>query len=80
MNTYTLAQAKNNLTELVDSPKGLIEPVIVKGKKHSAVIVSEEEWKSIQETLYVTSIPGMKESLIEGMKTDISECTEELNW
>jgi PHD/YefM family antitoxin component YafN of YafNO toxin-antitoxin module len=43
-------------------------------------MVSEDDWRSIQETLYLTSIPGMKESIVEGMQTPLDETAEELDW
>jgi PHD/YefM family antitoxin component YafN of YafNO toxin-antitoxin module len=56
------------------------EPVHITGKKGTAVIISEEDWKNIEETLYLTSIPDMRESIIEGIKTNIDECSEVLEW
>ncbi|MCJ7664923.1 MAG: type II toxin-antitoxin system Phd/YefM family antitoxin [Desulfobacterales bacterium] len=50
------------------------------GKRNSAVLVSEEDWRAIQETLYLTSIPGMRESIQEGLKTPVEECDEKLPW
>jgi PHD/YefM family antitoxin component YafN of YafNO toxin-antitoxin module len=54
--------------------------VIIAGEKHSAVLISEEVWRSIEETLYLTSIPGMKESIIEGMKERIEDCATTIEW
>jgi PHD/YefM family antitoxin component YafN of YafNO toxin-antitoxin module len=50
------------------------------GKRNSAVLVSEEDWTAIQETLYLLSVPGMRESIREGMDTPVDECDEELDW
>jgi len=43
------------------------EPIQITGKRTNAVLVSEDDWRSIQETLYLSSIPGMQESIIEGL-------------
>jgi PHD/YefM family antitoxin component YafN of YafNO toxin-antitoxin module len=50
------------------------------GKRHSAVLVSDEDWRSIQETLYLVSIPGMRESIRAGLKTPINKLSKKLNW
>lgn len=56
------------------------EPILITGKRNNVVMLSQEDWNAIQETLFLVSIPNMKESIIEGMNTPISECTEELEW
>ena len=56
------------------------EPVQIVGKRNSAVLVSEEDWRAIEETLYLTSIPGMRESIKKGVKTPVEKCDEELIW
>lgn len=50
------------------------------GKRNKAVLVSEEDWSAIQVTLYLLSVPGMRESIGEGMKTAVDDCDEELSW
>ncbi len=50
------------------------------GKRHSAVLVSEADWRAIQEMLYLTSIPGMKESIVKGLRTAVGKCDRELDW
>ncbi len=74
MPTMTLTQAKSQLDHLVEERGIFHEPILITGHRHNAVLLTEEEWKTIQETLYLLSIPGMRESLIEGMKTPIEEC------
>jgi antitoxin YefM len=54
--------------------------VLITGKRHNAVPVSEDDWKSVQETLHLVSIPGTRESIREGLQTPASECLEELEW
>jgi antitoxin YefM len=53
------------------------EPCLIKGKSpHHAVLVSQDDWESIQETLYLLSIPGMRDSLIQGREIPLSLCVE----
>jgi len=80
MTILNASDARANLYRLIDQIKESHEPVIISGKRNNAVLVAEEDWKSIQETLYLTSIPGMRESIIEGMKEPLSESSKELDW
>jgi len=56
------------------------EPIQIAGKRHAAVLVSADDWRAIQETLYLESIPGMKASIVTGLKTPVEKCEKELNW
>jgi PHD/YefM family antitoxin component YafN of YafNO toxin-antitoxin module len=56
------------------------EPIYIKGRRNKAVIISEEDFRSMQETVFLLSIPGMRESLHEGMKEKTEECSDKLNW
>ncbi len=80
MTTITATEARKRLYRLVDEVKETREPVHIVGKRNSAILVSDEDWRAIQETLYLTSIPGMRESVQEGLKTPVEECDEELDW
>ncbi len=80
MTTYSSSEARKQLYKLVDQVKESHQPVYIVGKRNSAYLVSEEDWRAIQETLYLSSIPGMRESLIEGMNTPAEEMDEELDW
>ena len=55
-------------------------PIVITGKRANAVLVSEEDWQSIQETLYLLNIPGMRESIREGLTTPLEECSGDLEW
>jgi PHD/YefM family antitoxin component YafN of YafNO toxin-antitoxin module len=55
-------------------------PVQILGRRHSAVLLSEEDWRAIQETLYLESIPGMKDSILKGLRTPVRKCLKELDW
>jgi antitoxin YefM len=80
MTALSASEARKRLYNLVDEVKETHEPVQIIGKRSSAILVSEEDWRSIQETLYLVSIPGMRESIKEGLKTPIEECDEEPGW
>jgi prevent-host-death family protein len=80
MPVLSVAQAKENLDTVLDEVQNTFEPVIIAGKNSSAVLVSEDVWRSIEETLYLTAIPGMKESIIAGMREKLEDCSKELEW
>jgi prevent-host-death family protein len=80
MTTLTVTEARTRLYGLVDEAAATHKPITIKGKKASAVLVSEQDWESIQETLYLLAIPGMRESIREGLQTPTTECAEEPGW
>lgn len=80
MTTLTVTEARSNLYRLVDEASMSHEPFFIKGKRHNAVLLSEEDWRSIQESLYLVSIPGMVESIIEGTREPISECSQDIEF
>ena len=80
MKIVSTTEARKNLYQLVDEANDEQVPIHITGKRGNAVLVSEEEWRGTQETLYLISIPGMKESLIEGMEEPIENCSTELPW
>lgn len=80
MKTVTDEQAQSDLPELLEQTAASHEPVQINGKRASAVLVAEEDWRSIEETLYLLSIPGMRESIREGMQTPLEQCAPELLW
>lgn len=80
MKTLSITEARKNIYKLIDQATETHEPIQITGKRNNAVLVSEEDWRSIQETLYLTSIPGMRESIIDGIKSPLSETSEELEW
>ena len=80
MSVLTASAARANLYKLIDETNASHIPVIISGKRNNAVLVSESDWNAIQETLYLSSIPGMKESIIEGAKEPLSECANKLDW
>ena len=80
MPTITATEARKNLYRLLDEVSESHEPIQITGRRSNAVLISEDDWRAVQETLYLHSIPGMKESIIEGMKALVSECDKELDW
>ncbi|MCF7832088.1 MAG: type II toxin-antitoxin system Phd/YefM family antitoxin [Candidatus Marinimicrobia bacterium] len=80
MKTINVTNARKELYKLVDQVKEAHEPVYITGKNNTAVLLSEEDWRAIEETMYLTSIPGMRESIIEGLKENPDECDTQLDW
>jgi len=68
------------LYRLIDETTPSHQPVLITGKRHNAVLIAEDDWRAVQETLYLLAIPGMRQSIIDGMKTPVAECAEELEW
>jgi antitoxin YefM len=73
-------EAKQQLEDLIDSVSQSHQPIMIAGLHGNAVLLSETDWASVQETLYLLSIPGMRESIRAGMATPIEECDRELKW
>jgi prevent-host-death family protein len=80
MNTLTASEARANLYRLLDQTSETHQPITITGKRNSAVLISLEDWESIQETLYLLSVPGMRDSIREGMEEPIDSCSKELDW
>ena len=80
MTTITATEARKNLYRLLDQVSDTHEPVQITGKRGNAVLVGEDDWRALQETLHLVSIPGVHDELIEGMGTPVDECKCELDW
>jgi prevent-host-death family protein len=80
MTTLTASQARTKLYKLLDKVASSHEPIQITGKRNNAVLISEEDWRAIKETLYLLSIPKMRESIRKGLKTHLKECGKELEW
>lgn len=80
MTTLTVSEARAKLYGLVDEVASEHKPITIKGKRASAILVSEKDWAAIQETLYLLSVPGMRESIKQGLETSIEDCSKELDW
>jgi len=72
--------AQQQLQDLIDAVSQSHQPIIIAGQNSNAVLLSEADWVSLQETLDLLSIPGMRESIREGLATPIEECAKELEW
>lgn len=73
-------KAQQQLQDLIDSVSESHQPIIIAGERSNAVLLSEDDWASVQETLYLLSLPGMRESIREGLATPIEECDRDLEW
>lgn len=80
MTAVTITEARKNLYQLVAETARGHKPLLIKSKHNNAVLVSEEDWQAIQETIYLTSVPGMAQSIKEGMETPASEMSNKLDW
>jgi len=78
--TVTVTEARKKLYRLLDDVSESHEPLHISGKRSHAVLVSEEDWRSIQETLYLLSIPGMRKSIMKGLRTPVEKCAKGLRW
>ena len=80
MTAITATEARGNLYRLIDEAAESHQPIVITGKRNKAVLIAEEDWSAIQETLYLLSVPGMRESIREGMATPADQCDEAINW
>jgi len=80
MTHLSATEARKRLYRLIDELAESHEPVHITGKRASAVLLSEEDWRSVQETLHLLSVPGMRESIRKGLQTPIEKCSEEPGW
>jgi prevent-host-death family protein len=80
MKAITVTQARKRLYGLVDEVVESHEPLRIVGKRHSVVLLDADEWEALEETRYLESIPGMRESIVEGMRTPLDQCSEEIEW
>lgn len=78
--TLTASSARAGLYGLLDEAADSHEPILITGKRSNAVLISEQDWRSIQETLYLLSIPGMRKSIREGMETPLAQCEQTPRW
>ena len=80
MPTLRASQARANLYRLIDEAASTHQPILIAGKRGNAVLVSEEDWRAVQETVYLLSIPGMRVSIRKGLKTPIEACAKDPGW
>jgi antitoxin YefM len=80
MNIINATEARSKLYRLIDETAETHEPIVITGKRKNAVLLSEEDWNAISETMYLLSIPGMREAIREGLEENLSDCSKELDW
>jgi prevent-host-death family protein len=80
MTTVNVTEARANLYKLIDDASASHEPVVITGKRGNAVLLAEGDWNAINETLYLLSVPGMRESIVEGMQENLDVTSTELEW
>jgi antitoxin YefM len=80
MTSIPVTQARTKLYQLLDDTFASHEPIQITGKRSNAVLVSEADWRSMQETLYLVSIPGMRDSIRKGLKEPLSKASKIITW
>jgi prevent-host-death family protein len=80
MKTKNATETRKEIYHLIDEVNETHEPVYITGKRNNAVLISEKDWRAIQESLYLSSIPGMQESIEEGIKTPLEDTKDEPGW
>ena len=80
MKTISVTNARSTLYKLLDETKISGEPIQITGKRSNGVLISEDDWRAINETLYLLSIPGMRESIRAGLNESIDECDTAIKW
>ncbi len=71
--------ARADLYNLIDKAADSHQPIIITGKRNNAVLISESDWNAVNETLYLLSVPGMRESIKEGLEEDVSVCSKDID-
>ena len=80
MTSISATEARKRLYSLLDDVAASHEPIEISGRRSNAVLVSEDDWRAVQETLHLLSIPGMRESILEGVATPVEDLDDKLDW
>lgn len=80
MHTLTIREARTNLNRLIDQTAESHQPIVISGKRSSAVLLSVEDWNAIQETLHLLAVPSMRESIKGGMAEPLAKQSKGLKW
>lgn len=80
MPRLSVTEARSKLYRLIDEASLTHEPIVITGKRGNAVLISEDDWRAVQETMFLLNIPSMRESIIEGLATPVENCKEEIEW
>ena len=78
--TISATQARKNLYSLIDEANDSHQPIQITGKRSNAVLLSESDWRAVQETLHLQAIPGMVDSIKQASKEGIEQASDELDW
>jgi len=79
-NIISVSQARADIYNLMDRTAQTHEPIIITGKRNNVVMISQEDWEAIEETLYLNSIPNLSKSIQDAMQADDSEFSENIEW
>ena len=80
MNSITVTDARKTLYKMISESADSHEPILITRASANAVLISEEDWNAVNETLHLLSIQGMRESIIEGLQTPLEDCDESIEW
>ncbi len=80
MTTLNATDARSRLYRLIDETTQSHKPILITGKRGNAVLLAEQDWNAINETLYLVSMPGMRESIRQGLETGLDDCKTDLDW
>lgn len=80
MTTLTASEARANFYRLIDETAASHQPIHITGKRSSAVLISEHDWQAIQETLHLLAVPGLRESIKDGMAEPLADSAEDPGW
>lgn len=80
MTTLNATEARARRYNLIDEAAETNQHIVVTGKRNNAILLSEEDWNAIDETVYLLSVPGMRESIKEGLKQNLDECSRAVDW
>ena len=80
MTSISATEARKRLYSLLDDVAASHEPIEITGRRSNAVLVSEDDWRAVQETLHLLSMPGMRESILEGIATPVEDLDDKLDW
>jgi antitoxin YefM len=80
MSTLNATEAREKLDALIDETKETHKPILIRGKRGNAVLLAEEDWNAISEMLYLVSTPGLRESIRDGLATNLVDTNQILDW
>ena len=78
--TISATQARKNLYSLIDEANDSHQPIQITGKRSNAILLSESDWRAIQETLHLQSIPSMVDSIKQASEQGVEQASDELDW